>query len=274
MDSATFRVFWIGTCAATGLAVVIALLSTVGTLPRWSLICLVTLGGFSFSFTAVGLGWASLYPTNLKSVIILCGIWIVMGIFGFVSWPRVDKTKPIVLPAETYLQFTRTALYVDPSLKKAFVIDRPATVNMTVQNTSSVGVARAVFVGGGLAFIAPGKDIETMEEDNFKEFRSAWVPHAVNAPGQDLGAGANTTNDIPTKPLSKDLIEGLEREEVYLYFFGVIKWTDDTGTWETQSCSHLLVKRSNVNTGVAVWRQCESGARHNFIRHPFQVKQD
>jgi hypothetical protein len=85
MDSATFRVIWIGTCAATGLTVVVAILSTVGAIPRWSLALLVLLGGLSFSFTAVGLDWISFRPWNIKSTVLLCTIWVIMGALGLAS---------------------------------------------------------------------------------------------------------------------------------------------------------------------------------------------
>ena len=93
MDRAAFKVLWISTCAATGLAVVIALLSTVGTLPKWSLVCLVLLGALSFSFTAVGLEWVSLHSANGKSIVILCAVWMGMGMFGFFLWPATKTVS-------------------------------------------------------------------------------------------------------------------------------------------------------------------------------------
>lgn len=209
-----------------------------------------------------------------KGMLMVClvrGIYAILAIWISPLGDKHTEDDSRATPAhpETYLQFARTAFQIPANGHRIFVAGHTATVTMVVQNAASVGVARDAVIAGGLAFIAPGEGLGTKEEDKFNQFRSAWLSQLPKMKGDEIGAGDNRVRDIATKPLQKELVSGLENEQVYLYFFGIIKWMDETGTWETQSCSHLLVKRSDLKSGNAVWKQCESGALHNFIRHPF-----
>ena len=178
------------------------------------------------------------------------------------------KSRPPVR-SPIYMEFIHTELRADMR-DTMFTINQPVIVNVTYHNKSEFGVARGTFVGLTIQFIPAGEHPGIKEEDEFKQFRSLWIPHAANAPGEDVEAGDNRIVDVSSiMKLPKELVDGLEREEVYLYLFGFIKWTDDAGFWETDRCSRLLVKMSNLKTGTAIWRECESGAEHTFVRHPF-----
>jgi hypothetical protein len=93
------------------------------------------------------------------------------------------------------MDFIHTALRAD-TRDTMFTVNQPAVVNVTYQNKSEVGVARGTFLGMTLQFIPAGEHLGTKEEDNFKEFRSLWIPHAVNAPGEDIEASDNRLLDV------------------------------------------------------------------------------
>ena len=151
--------------------------------------------------------------------------------------------------------------------------NEPVTMTVQIGNKSVVGQAGGVYPGLGIALLAPTQRLGEREEDKFEEFHSQWVPYAETQAGQDVGAGQNVIIDYSTPfKLTKVSAPALSHGEIYLYFFGAIKWTDGDGTWETQWCDHLLVDRSDLRTGNAIWKECESGVRHNFTRHPFVPK--
>ena len=194
---------------------------------------------------------------------------VITGLYSHYYVNKENHAPVVTAPSVAYVDFIHTALQVDPRARKVFAAGKPLT--LTVMYKVTGGVAQKVYPGLGLTFIAPGPDLGAKEEDKFKELRDTWLPHALSAQGEDIGPDEPPKMvDVSTPHvLPKEAIEDLEGEETLLYFFGTIKWTDDLGTWETQWCSHLLVKRSDLKTGVAVWKECESGAKHNFIRHAF-----
>ena len=151
--------------------------------------------------------------------------------------------------------------------KTVFVANQPATLTVTYKNKSEFGTAKHLFAGVKLLTIAPGPDLATKEEDQFKEFRNLWVHAQANKTGSDLGPDDNQVQDISSPPLREYVARGLEEETVYFYFFGALRWSDDFGTWETEWCTHFLINETKRNGGSPVWKDCIAG--HNSIRHPF-----
>jgi hypothetical protein len=232
--------------------------------------------------------WYREYPIKSTAVAFLCG-----GIIASSLWlllnkktpSTVSKDKQAELPAEVgteksksdtpksppqFLIFANTA-FVLPDDKHIFAENKPIQVALNIVNRSVVGVAKDVLTFAGTAFIPADNEsgLSIKEEDQFLQFRSSGLAMLPRMHGDEIAAGDNRVRDTITKPLQPELVKGLEEEMVYFYVFGILKWTDDEGTWETQICSHLLVKRSKLGQGRAIWKECVSGAKHNFVRHPF-----
>lgn len=231
------------------LACLVALIQGGASLSRGSILGLGTIGSTAACVAAREHGWfRSPYWLGLPLRTLLVCVLLCIPFVGvaFVSWPKVGSS----LHTESYLEFARTA-FVTTSSERPFVENEPVIVQMTIRNATPIGVAREVAFSGGTAFVNPGQGLGSREEDTL-----------------------NSSVVVGFLRFRLSGLSRLEREEVYFYFFGAVKWKDDTGVWESQTCSHLLVRRSDLKNRVAIWRECQSGARHNFIRHPFSVAQD
>ncbi len=98
MDSEALKLLWISTAVGAGIAVVITLIAAAEAIPKWSVVVLVILGCLFFHGAAIGLGWAKLQPTNIKSAILLGIIWVGMTALGFAVWPKdgTGRIKAII----------------------------------------------------------------------------------------------------------------------------------------------------------------------------------
>jgi len=93
MDRKALKLLWISTGLGAGIAVVITLIAAAEAIPRWSVVVLVILGSLFFHAAAIGLGWAKMEPTNMKSAVLLGIIWIGMVALGFAVWPKDHSAK-------------------------------------------------------------------------------------------------------------------------------------------------------------------------------------
>ena len=83
----------------------------------------------SFSLSVIGPGWASVHPLTSRSTLIMCLIWLVMGVFGFALWPK-PKAEALLHPIITV---STTSVSYKPDT-------RELTVGLTFVNLSSFDV--------------------------------------------------------------------------------------------------------------------------------------
>jgi hypothetical protein len=182
----------------------------------------------------------------------------------------VPATPPHFRPANPSIasvRFKHTALVLNVLANTPFVPNKPVSMRVVYENTESV-TAKDIRANGHLRFLDFAPGLREREEQEWLEFRQAWISSLNGSLSVDLEKGKTDHFELATDPLSEQDAADLRSEKKLLYFFGALTWKDDSGEYETDICSYFRSSVRGTADAPALWYDCFSG--HNAIRKSFQ----
>ena len=222
--------------------------------------------------------WLASIPRVGKVAAILAPLLIISGLFFGAKRVFVfhrdhlrsrlqREQKPPAAPVSLQvasLEFDHTALIFHIQKKAIFVAGQPAAMRVVYGNTND-GTAHQTAPNAALEIIPNGPDLRSSEQARWKDFRLNWLASSDNTTGPDLGGHKTKFFDVFSRKLSRADVFKLTRRppKEFIYIFGILGWTDETGKYETDICSYYLPGMS-MNPSLATFHDCLSG--HNVIR--------
>jgi len=183
------------------------------------------------------------------------------------------KNEPIQQPVPleaTTVEFTKYELVRNSDLDKFFNSGYATPVRLTYRPTEShpahdeVVGAETKVIGNFKAGWPATAQVNADENTGFSAFRKKWLKFDNKS---DQGFTDERIIDVISDRLTFDEVRGIGTGTSGFYLFAAVRWTDDTGTYETDLCRFLSPVVGSSSNPIA-WSECltgHSGVRRKFI---------
>jgi pimeloyl-ACP methyl ester carboxylesterase len=181
---------------------------------------------------------------------------------------RATATKPkLAVKRSATVGFKHTALVFRENYSSVFAADKPIEMKVVFENTGD-STAKEVRANGVLRLMDMTPGIREREEQRWQEFRKDWISSFEGGLAMDLDGHKTDHFEIGTERISENDANDLRNEQKLVYFLGAIKWSDDTGEYETDVCNYFRPSTRGPAEAPALWYDCLSG--HNEIHKLFR----
>ncbi len=203
-------------------------------------------------------------------------IFVVFGVAGvglsevlrLTTTRETSSASPAPSPQSTgpaTLKFKSTGITFYQGFGSPFVPQRPIKIHAIYENESDAA-ATGISAMGVIRILGSDPGIDEREKAEWTSFRAGWLGLLQGTLKTQLEGHRTASVDVESNPISNDQLRALRDGTLSVYFMGIIKWTDDTGEWETDICTVFAPNQHGLPDAPAVWHDRLGSA----VRLPFK----